>query len=236
MKYNYNKRVRKIIRVEGFFIPRLSLAFIPALCVLAGFLSCSQAQPSIDYGFIDLVYYQGKDQPQERYSFFILPKDDDGIENLSELYLYQDREGLRWHITSNDWVQYDEDGKTWVGSRNIAMTDDGPLPRGQYRAVLINKAGEQTERRFTYDGPEDSPYPFPFFSVADGIYHIDSQYPVNHLICYDQQGKPIQTLTVTANQGNVRDLRLANSVRTAALWAEDTEYHISALTNAVAVR
>ena len=123
-----------------------------------------------------------------------------------------------------------------MGSRTIAMTGDASLPRGQYRAVLVNKGGEQTERRFTFDGPEESPYPFPFFTISDGVYRIDSRYPVNHLICYDQQGKPIQTLTVTEIQGNIRDLRLANSVRTAALWAEDPEYNISALTDAVMVR
>jgi len=229
MKYNYNKTVRKII-------PHIGLALIPVVAVLLVLSSCSQAAPRILYGFIDLVYYQGTDKPEERYSFFILPDDDDGIDNLSELYLYQDRDGLRWHITSDDWVQYVEDGKTWIGSRNIAMVDDARLPRGQYRAVLINKGGEQTERRFTYDGPEDSPYPFPFFSVSDGIYRFDSRYPVNHLICYDQQGKAVQTLTVTEIQGNIRDLRLANSIRTMALWAEDPDLHISALTSAAAVR
>ena len=215
---------------------RRILLLIPALFVSVGFFSCSRTAPRILYGFIELVYYQGKEKPEERYSFFILPEDDDGIENLAELYLYQDREGLRWHITSDDWVQYEEDGKTWVGSRSIAMTGDGILPRGQYRAVLINKGGESIERRFTFDGPDDPPYPFPFFSAGDGIYRIDSQYPVNQLVCYDQQGKAVQTLTVTELRGNIRDLRLSNNVRTAALWAEDPEYHISALTDAVAMR
>jgi len=219
-------------RIHG----KINLLLFPLLCFVLIFAACSRAEPKILYGFIELVYYQGKDKPEERYSFFILPEDDDGVENLSRLYLYNDREGLRWLITSDDWVQYEEEGKTWIGSRNIAMTSDAAMPRGQYRAVLENKGGEKTERRFTYDGPEDSPYPFPFFSISDGIYRMDSRYPVNHLVCYDQQGKPIQTLTITEMQGNIRDLRLANSVRTAALWAEDPEYHISAFTEAVTVR
>ena len=213
-----------------------NLLLIPALCLLAGLFSCSRSEPKILFGFMELVYYQSREKPEERYSFFILPEDDDGIENLSELYLYHDFEGLRWLISSEDWVQYEEEGKTWIGSRNIAMTDNGILPRGQYRAVLVNKGGEKTERRFTFDGPEDSPYPFPFFSVSDGIYRVDSRYPVNHLICYDQQGNTVQTVTITDIQGNIRDLRLANSIRTAALWAEDPEYHISALTDAAPVR
>ena len=215
--------------------PVPALFLIPVLCLVLGFISCSRSEPRILYGFIDLVYYPGKEKPEERFSFFILCEDDDGLANLSELYLYNDREGLRWLVNSDDWVQYEEEGKTWIGTRSIAM-GDSPLPRGQYRAVLVNKGGEQTERNFTFDGPDESPYPFPFFSISNGVYRIDSRYPVNHLICYDQEGKPVQTLTISDIEGNIRDLRVSNSARTAALWAEDPEYHISALTDAVSLR
>ena len=209
-------------------------ALVPVLFLF--FFSCSKTEPRILYGFIELVYYSAKDMPEERYSFFVLPEDDDGLENLSELYLYHDREGLRWLVNSDDWVQHEEDGKTWIGSRNIAMSEDFGLPRGQFRAVLVNKGGERTERNFTYDGPADPPYPFPFLSINDGVYRIDSRYPINHLICYDQQGKAVQTITLSQIEGNVRELRLQNSVRTAALWAEDPDYHLSALTDATALR
>ena len=216
---------------------RKTLLLIQALCLLGGLLSCSRSEPRIDYGFIELVYYMGREAiPNERYSFFILPEDDDGVENLSELYLYHDREGLRWHFTSDDWVKYEQDGKTWVGSRNIAMFADAALPRGQYRAVLINKGGYQTESRFTYDGPERSPHPFPSFSVTDGNYSVESQYPINHLVCYDQQGNFVRLVTLGELEGTVSQLRLPNSIRTAALWAEDPEFHISVLTEAAALR
>ena len=185
---------------------------------------------------MDLVYYPGKEKPEERYSFFVMCEDDDGLENLSELYLYHDIQGLRWVINPEDWIQHIEDGKSWVGSRSIAMPNDFSLPRGQFRAVLFNKGGEKTERKFTFDGPENSPFPFPFFSVSDGVYRVDSRYPLNQMICYDQQGKPVQTHRITEIQGNIRDLRLPNSVRTAALWASDPEYHISAITEAVSLR
>jgi len=205
-------------------------------CFLLAFFSCSRTEPRMVYGFMELVYYSGNEKPEESYSFFVIAEDDDGIENLSELYLYHDREGLRWLVNSEDWVQYVEDGKTWIGTRSISAGDASYLPRGQFRAVLINKGGEKTERRFTFDGPAESPYPFPFLTISDGIYRIDSRYPVNHLLFYDQQGTYVQTLTVYEIEGNIRDLRLVNSVRSAALWAEDPEYHISALTDAVLVR
>lgn len=218
-------------------LTRLSIFLLPL--ILAGLFSCSRAEPRILYGFMELVYYPGSVRGEERYSFFILPEDDDGVENLSELYLYHDREGLCWLFTSVDWIQYqnEQDGKTWIGSRNIAMPDnDAVLPRGQYRAVLVNKGGESSERMFTFDSPETPPYDFPALSVSEGTYQIESRYPVNRFLCYDQEGKNVQTVTVTETGGNIRDLRIQNAVRTVALWAEDPTYHISALTDAVLIR
>jgi len=229
MKYNYNSnmKLKRLILIPVFII---------SMIVLAGFFSCSKAEPEILYGFIDLVFYMGRDKTEERYSFFILPEDDDGVDNLSELYLYNDREGLRWLFTSDDWIKYEEDGKTWIGSRSIAMFGDASLPRGQYRAVLVNKGGESKERKFTYDGPETPPYPFPSLSYSGGNYQIVSQYPVNRIIFYDQQGKIISAVQVRELSGNFRDFRVGGAARTMALWAEEPEYRISVLTEAIPVQ
>jgi hypothetical protein len=212
------------------------LLSITSFCALTLFFACSRAEPRIHYGYIELFYYSGAAGPEERFSFFIIPEDDDGVENLSELYLYNDREGLRWLITSEDWIQHEEAGRIWIGSRSIAMPDGFSLPRGQYRAVLVNKGGERTERSFTYDGPEISPYPFPQLSVEEGNYSIESQYPVNHFIGYDQQGRAVHTEIVSSKEGYIRALNISGTVRTIALWAEDPEYRLSAITEAVSIR
>ena len=219
---------RKISRFGGLIL---------TLFLIFTFLSCSGTEPEIVFGFIELVYYSGEDNNiRERYSFFIIPEDDDGIENLMELYLYNDREALRWLITSDDWIQYEEDGITWIGTRSISMFDSSPLPRGLYRAVLVNRGGESTERRFTFDGPITPVHPFPSLTIDDGNYYIQSQYPVNHFVGYDLQGRIVQTMTVTAHEGTIWNLRLSSSVRSVALWAENPELHVSAFTEAVTVR
>jgi hypothetical protein len=196
--------------------------------------SCSRAEPRINYGFLELVYYQGLQNPEERFSFFILPEDDDGIDNLDELYLYHDREGLRWSLTSEDWVVFENEEQTWIGSRGITMVDSGPFPRGQYRAVLINKGGERTERTFTFDASE-SPRPFPTLDITDGIYRITSDYPVHRLVCYDNQGNLVTVMLLENTNGLVSDLRLVSLVRAVALWSEDPEYYTSALTDVVSL-
>jgi hypothetical protein len=199
-------------------------------------LSCSRSEPSIDFGFLELVYYGGESGPEERFNFFVIPRDDDGVENLEELRLYHDREGLCWTLNGDDWIRYDEEDRSWIGSRSIAMSAGEALPRGQYRAVLINKGGEKTERLFTFDAPADSRFPFPTLEIRDAQYQVESRYPVNRLIAYDSQGLPVQTIPLEELSGSIASLNLSSQMRALALWAEDREYSTSALTALVSIR
>jgi len=212
----------------------LVLFFLAVLFSLA--VSCSRTEPRINFGFIALVYYQDKDKPQERFSFFIIPEDDDGIENLEELYLYHDREQLRWHITRDDWVSYTNEGTTWIGSRSIAIGEDESLPRGQFRAVLVTKGGEKSERNFSFDAPEAPRFPFPVLQISQGRYTVSSAYPENRLVCYDEQGNHIYSVNLMELNGMLSDLKIPPQARTAALWAEDAQYYTSAITYVSALR
>lgn len=204
------------------------------LSVLAVFftlsVSCTNTKPEITYGYLQLVIYQSERGPQERFSFFIIPSDNDGIDNLSELYLYNDREQLRWEIKSDEWVSHTQDGRTWVGTRSISVRD-GSLPRGVYRAVLVNKGGERAERNFTFDGVVR--FPFPELEINEGVYKVNSQWPVNRLVCYDGSGNYSGTVQLTSLSGNVTQLNVPSNARAAALWAEDEINFCSAFTNAV---
>ena len=170
------------------------------------------------------------------FSFFVIPDSDDGIEDIEELYLYHDREGLRWHIKSDDWVQHESDEQIWIGSRSISMPDGDGLPRGQYRAVLVNKGGEKSERTFTFDAPEESIYPFPFLSISEGYFRVDSKYPQNSFIGYDGEGNYLVTVSLDVTEGLVSSLKMPNNVRSVALWADNPDYLTSALTDVVSIR
>jgi hypothetical protein len=217
-------------------MPAAVKKIIAVMFILVWASSCSRVEPRIAFGFIELVYYQDKNRPQERFSFFIIPEDEEGIENLADLYLYNDREQLRWHISSEDWVSYEKDGKTWIGSRSIAIGEDEVLPRGQYRAVLVNKGGEKSERNFSFDAPEDPRFPFPSLEISGGQYIVNSMYPSNSLVCYDDQGNYVHTARLNSLNGPLSELDLPATARTAALWAEDTQYFTSAYTNVTSVR
>ncbi|MDR2941477.1 MAG: hypothetical protein LBV17_02680 [Treponema sp.] len=196
------------------------------------FVSCSSSKPEISYGFMNLVLYEGETEPVEHFSFFVIADDEDGIENLDELYLYHDKEQLRWKINSGEWVSYTQDNKTWVGSRSITI-QEGTLPRGVYRAVLVNKGGERGERLFTYDAGVR--HPFPGITIENGMYTIKSEWPSNRLVCYDKAGNYTATVDIQSLSGSVSQLNLPSVVKTVALWADDPAYYLSAFTNVVPV-
>jgi len=207
------------------------------ILLFAGFItifsiSCSRSEPQIVFGFIKLVLYQSEDKPQEQFSFFIIPEDEDGFENLNELYLYHDKEQLCWQIKSDDWLRYTYDGKDWIGTRSITI-NEGSLPRGVFRAVLVNKGGEKTERNFTYDGSVR--FPFPELEINNGTYTINSRWPSNKLVCYDSAGNYVNTYSISSHSGSISQLKLASNAKTAALWAEDESNYCSAFTEVVPI-
>jgi len=213
--------MKKYAKIYIFF-------FIMLLTALS--LTCTRSEPKITFGFIKLVLYQGEDGPQEYFSFFIIPDDEDGYENLDELYLYHDKEQLRWHIKSDEWIRHTHEGRDWIGTRSIAV-NDGSLPRGVFRAVLVNKGGESSQQSFTYDG--SIRFPFPELEIENGIYTVKSQWPVNRLVCYDSSGNYTNTVDLPSLTGSISQLRLPSTARTAALWAEDESNFCSAFTDVV---
>jgi len=208
-----------------------SLHFLFILLILIS-ISCSRTKPEITYGFIQLVLYQGNPDPVQHFSFFIIPEDADGMENLDELYLYHDKEQLRWKINKDDWITYNHEGKDWIGTRSLAIRD-GELPKGVFRAVLVNKGGESSERNFTFDG--NVRFPFPEIEISNGIYTVISEWPVNRLVCFDRTGSYSSTITLDSFSGSISQLRLPQSITTVALWAEDENNFCSAYTNAVSI-
>jgi len=215
-----------------FFLKKLICVSICIWLTAVFSVSCSNSRPEITFGFIKLILYQTEEGYQEHYSFFILPEDEDGIDNLDELYLFHDRDQLRWKISSEDWIRSAHDGKDWIGTRSITVNDE-TLPRGMFRAVLVNKSGESSERSFTFDG--NVRFTFPELEIVNNMYTVSSNWPINRLVCYDSAGNYVSTINIESKTGNLSQLRLPSSVRTVALWAEDNENFCSAFTNVVPI-
>jgi hypothetical protein len=211
----------------------LSVLFLFALLFSQG---CSRAAPQIVFYSMNLVYYQNGAGYDSMFSFFVLPEDPDGLDDIIELRLTHEYEGLLWVLTPSDWVTYVDGEKTWVGSYSLATRDGESLPSGQFKARLTDSGGEKTERTIGFDVPAEHRYPFPKLTVASGEYHIICEYPELSFICYNAEGAYVRTIPVTARDGPISNLGLSNSISTVALWARDGERNTSALTDVVWVK
>ena len=116
------------------------------------------------------------------------------------------------------------------------MNDGAPLPRGLFRAVLVDKGGSRSERTLSFDGPLRPRYAFPQFTVSRGRYLVVSSYPVHRVLLYNGSGDLIASTPLDALEGPVEAFGDIREAVSAALWAEDGEHYSSALTAAAALR
>jgi hypothetical protein len=184
-----------------------------------------------------LNYIEQDAAPVPTLNFFVIANDDDGYEDLAELRLYNDYEGLVWSFTPETWTRYDESGNTWLGSNKIVMAAGGEaFPSGQYRAMLIDKGGERTERTFGFDIPAIPRYPFPKLTIVENNYKVDSEYPESYLACYNTDGSYRNSIKLESTTGDIASLRLGSDILSVALWARDTTHSTSALTKMIPIR
>jgi hypothetical protein len=233
IKAEFWERIMRIF----FFRFKLCGAPIVLAAVFAVSGSCTRSSPAIAYSTMALNYIEedtGAVTPS--LSFFVLASDEDGYDDIDELRLYSDYEGLLWTFKADDWTRQDEAGNTWIGARNIAMAGGEAFPSGQYRAVLIDKAGERSERTFGFDVPELPRFKFPKLAIDEGTYTITSGYPENYFLCYGQDGEYRRYVKLESKTAALSTLRLSSDILSVALWAYDPERSTSALTKTASVR
>ena len=196
--------------------------------------ACSRAEPGISFWTMRFVYYEeetGAITP--RIAFFALVNDDDGPEDIAELRLYNDFEGLLWTLKPENWTLHQEEKQTWIGSHTLSMAGSEAFPSGQWRAVIIDKGGDFSERTFGFDTPKTSKHPQPKLTVKDGNWNLESQYPEDHLLCYDTSGVYLRTVRLHARTGTIAGLGLPPETHSVSYWGEDTESAIAVLSKQI---
>lgn len=183
-----------------------------------------------------LIYNETSDGIREQLSLFVLAQDEDGKEDLDSLYIIHDEQQLYWTLSSSDWLTISKDGQLWVGSHSISMVDAQPIPRGLYRLILTDQGGEQSERTIALDAPLQSRYPFPQLQIQGDSFTIRSIYPKHTLLCYDAGGTMILSVSLASLSGNLKGLRLPQTAYALALYAEDPDANLGALTKTVLLK
>jgi len=217
--------------LPGLLVASLSLIFINLIL-----LSCSRSAPQIQNYTLKLIYNETSDGIQERLSLFVIAQDEDGKEDLDTLYIINDEQQLYWTLNSSDWLTVNKDSHLWIGSHNLSMVDGKPLPRGVYRLILTDKGGDRSEKIIGLDAPLQSSYPFPQLQIQDDRFIIRSLYPKHTLLCYDAGGNMIRAIPLSNLAGNLKGLGLPSTAIAIALWAEDPDANLGALTKTVSIK
>ncbi|MFH2113348.1 MAG: hypothetical protein ABIJ86_02425, partial [Spirochaetota bacterium] len=155
-------------------------------------------------------------QREERLSFFASIRDQDGVGDIDYLYVMHDESELFWTLTVDNWIQKDEGDSVWLGSNGLEPGDVGLMPRGRYRAVVVDKAGERDERIFNLSAPVSKDYALPAIRLVGNQLTLDSPYQVNNLFFLDPADNPVKTVGINPGTSTLDTLWGDSSWRTAA--------------------
>jgi hypothetical protein len=216
--------------------PGIQIALLSLLFINLNLLSCSRSAPQIQNYTWKLIYHEDDGDIKEQLSLFVLAQDEDGNEDLDSLYIINDEQQLYWRLSSKDWSTKGKDNLLWVGSHNLSMVDGTPLPRGLYRLILTDQGGDQAEKTIGFDAPLQSHYPFPQLKIQGDTFSVASLYPKNTLLCYDVDGNMVRSLPLASLTGNLKGLGLSQATVAIALWAENPDAQVGALTKTVSIK
>mgnify|MGYP006290866625 CR=1 FL=1 len=85
-------------------------------------------------------------QVYETLSVWVQARDEDGPDDLDYIYLIHDESELMWEISADVWNEAEQQGERWYGTNELVQADLSNFPRGEYRIVVLDTAGERDER------------------------------------------------------------------------------------------
>lgn len=149
-----------------------------------------------------VVAVDGDDGKDERLSLFASVSDKDGVDDIEYLYIVHDEEELSWTLTRDDWQRSEEGSSIWIGSNSLDAP--GPaMPRGQYRVMLVDKAGERAERTISLSAPETSLYKAPALRLSGMSIVLDSDYSVNTAFFLDSGSNVVLTAPISSGTSSL---------------------------------
>lgn len=126
-------------------------AVLPGTAVfLLIFSACDSAPPELQQVYWQLNVQNDLDRNEiyEALSIWVQAVDEDGRDDIEYIYIIHDEGELMWVLTPDNWNINDRQGEQWVGTNLLISADLSPFPRGEYRIVLVDTAGERDERTF----------------------------------------------------------------------------------------
>ena len=188
---------------------------LASLALAEGLVSCGPEAPELVGTEWRLEERPAKESAYESLSVFVNLRDGNPAEDLESIEVVNDAEGLAWKITDLSWTVQKSGADSWIGAADLASADYHALPRGIYRIVVTNLAGQSTESSFSLP-PAQAGKPAPTLKSEAGRLRLESTWPKAYLLAYDAAGGLV----------NARELA-PGSYETASLYKAPTLERIS---------
>ncbi len=192
--------------------------FLAAPLCLAS-LACAVHAPelgAISHRLIVASLGQGR---EERLSVFAAISDEDGVADISHIFIIHDESELYWELDSASWSQKEEGSRFFFGSNSLTAPPGEPLPRGSYRVLIYDLAGERSEGSFRLAAPATDGYELPTLALADeGAIAVSSGYLINSALFFDAGGNV--TKTAPLEQGRTE----LDALWEKGLWRSGADY------------
>jgi hypothetical protein len=123
----------------------------------------------------------------ESLSVFAAIKDEDGLDNIAEIWIVEDDASYAWKLSDSDWIKAKEGADTWFGASALAGPELAALPRGSYRMLVVDSGGQRVEREFRVSG-SFPPRAAPTVSLSGAALSIGSSWPETLVLAFDGAG------------------------------------------------
>jgi len=164
------------------------LFLLPVLLLTA----CSGSPPGIVNTDWRVVYARDlvRGTVWQELNFFVQVDDEDGEEDLAEIYLIRDDLGWSWKLDPETWQTYSRDGEFWVGSNGLCLSGGDSLPGGDYRLLVIDRSGQRNELTVTVRQPgvDMNTLAFPGIALSGEYIRIESDREPLVLWFYNDMG------------------------------------------------
>ncbi|MBN2874375.1 MAG: hypothetical protein JXM71_04710 [Spirochaetales bacterium] len=178
-----------------------------ALAMIVGVAACSVSPPVFVTADVRLVVVatDGSGARDERLSVFASVSDADGSADIEYLYVVCDEHELYWTLDADAWQRVDEGESVWLGSNGL----DAPgyrIPRGEYRLILVDKAGERDERVCTLSAPGTEDYRLPDVRLDGTAVKLVSPYPSATAFFSDSGGNVVMSTPILSGTTSLDSL------------------------------
>jgi len=209
------KRRQRGAGTSGFLAPAIAAA---ALALAIGLVSCGSEAPELIATEWRLEDRPAKEASYESLSVFVNVKDGNPAEDLESIEVVNDEEGLSWKITDLSWTVQKSGADSWIGAADLASADYRPLPRGIYRIVVTNLAGQRTESSFSLP-PAQVGKPAPTLKNEAGRLRVETTWPRTYLLAYNAAGLLVNARELASGSYEITSLYKAATLDRASSFA-----------------